>query len=364
MGGNRSQDFGQDMMNNPDPGPTLPAMFARYREVVEEELAQAVPASTGSSLSTLMRYHLGWVDPSGQPAATPASQGKALRPTLCMFACEALEGDPARAAPAAAAMELIHNFSLLHDDIQDQDVERRHQATVWSLWGIPRALVAGDAMQSLGDLEMLRCHQSPVTPAVALQVSEILSEGYLEMIEGQCMDLGFESRTDITTGDYLRMIAGKTGALIRSAVHVGALLATEDEETTRAFASFGSHLGRAFQIRDDYLGIWGDEATLGKATGNDIRRRKKSYPVVYALERAAGAALNDLQRIYRQPELEEDDVQRVLAVLDEVGAREHSQALTESAASRALDALAPVTLPEWARMEAEELVDFLARREY
>lgn len=363
MGGNRSQDFGQDMMNNPDPGPTLPAMFARYREVVEEELAQAVPASTGSSLSTLMRYHLGWVDPSGQPAATPASQGKALRPTLCMFACEALEGDPARAAPAAAAMELIHNFSLLHDDIQDQDVERRHQATVWSLWGIPRALVAGDAMQSLGDLEMLRCHQSPVTPAVALQVSEILSEGCLEMIEGQCMDLGFESRTDITTGDYLRMIAGKTGALIRSAVHVGALLATEDEETTRAFASFGSHLGRAFQIRDDYLGIWGDQGTTGKSD-NDILRRKKTFPVVYAFEHASGASRDELLRIYGQESLEDADVEQVMAILDELGAVARSESVTQESARAAVQALEGVRLPGWATAEVEELVDFLARRMY
>ena len=118
----------------------------------------------------------------------------------------------------------------------------------------------------------------------------------------------------------------------------------------RAFARFGEGLGQAFQIRDDYLGIWGDEATLGKATGNDIRRRKKSYPVVFALERADGAALIDLRRIYAQPELEEDDVQRVLAILDEVGARESAQELTKSAANRALEALAPVPLPGWARV--------------
>ena len=160
------------------------------------------------------------------------------------------------------------------------------------------------------------------------------------------------------------MIACKTGALIRCGLETGALLADGDEPTVRAFATFGDGLGRAFQIRDDYLGIWGDETTLGKATGNDIRRRKKSYPVVFALERAAGAALNDLQRIYGQQELEEDDVQRVLAILDEVGAREHSQEVTEEAANLALEALAPVALPGWARVEAEELVDFLARREY
>ena len=354
-------------------GPRLPGMFSRYKDRIEEELGRAVPETAGADVHLLLRYHLGWADRNGESAASASSQGKALRPTLCMFACEALspancvsgkDYGQTRAVSAAAGLELIHNFSLLHDDIQDKDLERRHQATAWSLWGIPRALVAGDAMQSVGDLAMLRVAQEGVSPEVSLRVSDILSSTCLEMIEGQCLDLEFEGRTDITTAEYLHMIACKTGALIRCGLEAGALLAEGDEATVRAFAQFGDGLGRAFQIRDDYLGIWGDEATLGKATGNDIRRRKKSYPVVFALERAGGAALDDLQRIYSQTELDEDDVERVLAILDEVGARESAQELTESAANRALEALAPVALPDWARAEAEELVDFLARREY
>ena len=345
-------------------GPRLPGMFSRYKDRIEEELGRAVPESDGADVHLLLRYHLGWVDRHGKPMASASSQGKALRPTLCMFACESLNPDCSRAMPAAAALELIHNFSLLHDDIQDQDLERRHQPTAWSLWGIPRALVAGDAMQSTGDLAMLRVVQEGVSPEVSLKVLAALIGSYLEMIEGQCLDLEFEGRTDITTNEYLHMIACKTGALIRCGLETGALLADGDEETVRAFARFGEGLGQAFQIRDDYLGIWGDEATLGKATGNDIRRRKKSYPVVFALERAGGAALNDMQRIYSQAELDEDDVQRVLAILDEVGARERAQELTEAAANRALEALSPVSLPGWARVEAEELVDFLACREY
>ena len=345
-------------------GPTLPGMFSRYKDRVEEELGRSVPESDGADVHLLLRYHLGWVDRHGDPAASASSQGKALRPTLCMFACEALNPECARAMPAAAALELIHNFSLLHDDIQDQDLERRHQPTAWSLWGIPKALVAGDAMQSTGDLAMLRVVPEGVSAEVSLRVSDILTSTYLEMIEGQCLDLEFEGRTDITTNEYLQMIACKTGALIRCGLETGAMLANGNEATVRAFAQFGEGLGRAFQIRDDYLGIWGDEATLGKATGNDIRRRKKSYPVAFALERAGGAALEDLQRIYSQTDLEEDDVERVLSILEEVGARGSAQTLTESAANRALEALAPIPLPDWARAEAEELVDFLARREY
>ena len=339
-------------------------MFTRYKDRIEGELGRAVPETRGADVHLLLGYHLGWTDRSGMAAPGGSSQGKALRPTLCLFACEALASSHAPALPAAAALELIHNFSLLHDDIQDRDLERRHQPTAWSIWGVPRALVAGDAMHATGDLAALRAEDQGVSPDVVLRVSEILTDSYLAMTEGQCLDLQFESRTDITTDEYLHMIACKTGALIRCGLETGALLAGGDVPTVGAFASFGEGLGRAFQIRDDYLGIWGDEATLGKATGNDIRRRKKSYPVVFALERAAGAALDDLQRIYGQSELEEDDVERVLAILEEVGAREQAQSVTEAAANRALEALAPVALPEWARTEAGELVDFLARREF
>lgn len=346
------------------PGPGLPAMFSRYKNMVEQGLFQAVPATGNDHLPTLLRYHLGWVDRNGESVAAPTSQGKALRPTLCMFACESLSSDPSRAVPAAAALELIHNFSLIHDDIQDQDLERRHQATVWSLWGQPKALVAGDAMQSLGDLAVLQSAQLDVAPEVALKVSNILTESYLEMIEGQCMDLGFESRASIAADDYLQMIARKTGALIRCSLQIGAILAADDPETTEAFANFGNYLGRAFQIRDDYLGVWGDEAATGKSSDNDIRRRKKSFPVVVGLERASGMAREDLLRIYNQDTLDDSDVQRVMAILEEVGAPEYSERLTQESAHHAVAALERVALPSWARTEVEELVDFLARRQF
>ena len=358
------QDGAQQSQGSSDPGTKLPGMFSRYKSSVEQELHRVVPGAEVSEAYPLLRYHLGWVDQQGGPLDTSVTQGKALRPTLCLFACEALADDYSKALPAAAAVELIHNFSLIHDDIQDQDVKRRHQPTVWRLWGIPKALWAGNAMQCTGDLALLDEAGQEIAPATVLQVSAILTESYLEMIQGQCLDLDFESRTDIRSEDYLYMIAGKTGALIRCALEIGAILATEDAATVRAFAEFGDHLGQVFQIRDDYLGIWGDQDTLGKAVGGDIRRRKKSYPVVFALERASGRAMDDLLRIYGQEELEEDDVQRVLAVLDEVGSQENSQLVTEAAAARALEALKPVSLPQWAQTEAEELVDFLARREY
>ena len=351
------------MANTPG-APALPAMFARYRDRVEQELFRSVPSGENAALYTLLRYHLGWVDQQGLLQETPVSQGKALRPILCLFACEALEGELSWALPTAAALELIHNFSLIHDDIQDQDLERRHQPTVWSIWGMPKALVAGNALQSVGDTALLNISRLDVAPETALKVSRLLTESYLEMIQGQCLDLAFETSTAIGTQDYLQMIAGKTGALIRTGLEIGASLATQDPAALAAFSEFGGNLGRAFQIRDDYLGIWGDEATTGKPAGNDIRRRKKSYPVVFALERAEGRPRDDLLQICSQTDLDEEDVYRVQAILEEVGAREHTQSLAENSAREALAALDGISLPPWAEDEAQALVEFLARREY
>ena len=352
----------------------LPAMFTRYKSWVEQGLVRAVPQVEADSLYVLLQYHLGWVDQTGAPAPQGISQGKALRPTLCLFACEALSECVDQASPAAAALELIHNFSLIHDDIQDQDRERRHQPTVWWLWGVPKAVVAGNALQSVGDLALLNTvspdysllngNKEGPSPEVILKVSQLLTASYLEMIEGQCMDLAFEKQVRITTDEYLNMIACKTGALFRSGLEIGASLATGDASDVEAFSQFGQCIGRAFQIRDDYLGIWGDMATSGKAAGNDIRRRKKSFPVVYALEQAKGPALADLTRIYQQEELDDQDVDRVLNILEDIGSRQQSERITEISAEEAVQSLLGVSLPAWARKEAEDLVDFLAHREF
>jgi geranylgeranyl diphosphate synthase type I len=336
-------------------------MFDRYREYLEKALAAAVPPLEDHAVNTLLRYHLGWSDETGAASATPASQGKALRPTLCMFACDALQGDPRHAAPAAAALELIHNFSLVHDDIQDQGLERRHQPTVWAVWGTERALVAGDAMQSLGDLSTLSVG-SGVPPDTVIRVSQLLTQSYLEMIEGQCRDLEFERRETIESGEYLAMIALKTGALIRSSMAIGAAMATDDPETMENVAQFGRAIGRLFQIRDDYLGIWGDEAITGKSTDSDIVQRKKSYPIVYAFQHADGANREELLRLYSQEALDEPDVNRVLDILDELGADRQTDELTEVTAEEGRAALAMLELPPWATEDAKNLIDFMAYR--
>ena len=336
-------------------------MFERYRTLLESALSTSVPAAEDHPINALLRYHLGWCDRDGNPSPDTAAQGKALRPTLCMFACDALHGEPGHVAPAAAALELIHNFSLVHDDIQDQGYERRHQPTIWAVWGTPRALVAGDAMQSLGDFTSTG-FASAVPPATALRVSKLLTESYLEMIEGQCRDLQFEQRSTIDTAEYLDMIALKTGALIRSSLVIGATVATQDDDTIDGVARFGRAIGRLFQIRDDYLGIWGDDAITGKSTDSDIVQRKKSYPIVYAFQRASGPTRDELLGIYARETLHETDVDRVLDILAELGAESQTVALTEDTAQEARAALGRLELPRWAADDAETLINFLEHR--
>lgn len=336
-------------------------MFERYRSPLERALDQAVPPTDAHPINALMRYHLGWADRQGNPSPNAGSQGKALRPTLCMFACDALHGDPESAAPAAAALELIHNFSLVHDDIQDQGYERRHQPTVWAVWGTPLALVAGDAMQSLGDYTSLGFAGAMPTDT-AIKVSDLLTQSYLEMIEGQCRDLQFEERQTISTDEYLGMIALKTGALIRSSMVIGATVASKDMEVIEGVARFGRAVGRLFQIRDDYLGIWGDDAITGKSTDSDIVQRKKSYPIVYAFQHSGGARREELLRLYSQDTLGESDVDRVMGILEELGASTETDNLTEATAREARSALAALELPRWAADDAETLIDFMERR--
>jgi geranylgeranyl diphosphate synthase type I len=359
--------------------PPLPDMFDRYRDSLAGELQAATPCSSQpdmgqndsriagyptTALYRMLQYHMGWANGDGDLLSVPVSQGKALRPTLCLFACEALSEDWTRALPAAAALELIHNFSLIHDDIQDGDLERRHRPTVWSLWGQPQALVAGNAMRTLGDITVLRLVERGVTEEKALRTSLILTRSYIHMTKGQCLDLALEDSLDIKLEDYLTMVSFKTGALIQCGLEMGALIASGDENVVTAFANCGSSLGRAFQIRDDMLGIWGNEAATGKAVGNDIRRKKKSFPIVYALENASDTARQKLVEVYSKEELDEQDVQDVLTVLNELGVADYAQEMSRQKADLALEEVNRVTMPPWARQEIAELVEFLAARQY
>jgi geranylgeranyl diphosphate synthase type I len=275
------------------------------------------------------------------------------------------------ALPAAAAIELIHNFSLVHDDIQDQDTERHHRATAWSIWGVAQGINAGDGLWALANRAFLRLVERGVPAEVAVRAYGRLNDACLTMIEGQSLDLAYEQRgfgagdtPPVSVEQYLDMIARKTGALIAAALAIGALIGSGDDAIAEQFHQFGAKLGRVFQIQDDILGVWGKEQMTGKSTSSDIRRRKQSYPAVYTLTSGPPAARAALAEIYTSGEIDDSAVARAVAALEEAGAREHAGELAAAAHQEAMDALDRLPLRDDARASLRAIAEFLLSREY
>ena len=338
--------------NHPD---ATPAILRKYLDGVEEALDELL-SPNDPDMCTMLKYHMGWVDESGNP--TPLSQGKRLRPSLCMFACEAVGGLPEQALPAAAALELVHNFSLIHDDIQDGDLQRHHRPTVWAVWGKPKALQAGNVMRVLADLGVQRLVGERLAPDVVAGCSRALSNAYLEMIEGQYLDMDFEGRTDIDTASYLEMVARKTGALIRCSMHMGSLVGSGNAETVQAMSQCGRYLGLAFQIRDDYLGVWGCEEETGKAIGNDRERpaEEEERQGRGRQGRASGVRHGEGRR-------RGEGADTVHLRQEQLGVSNYVQMLAQKQADLAQEALESVPTTERAREEMQELVEFLLTRQ-
>ena len=336
-------------------------VLERYRTEVNEEM-QAVLAQRTSPLYDMLRYHLGWVNEQGRSSGEGG--GKALRSTLCLLACEAVSGDYRIALPVAASLELIHNFSLIHDDIEDQSSQRRQRPTVWWLWGVPQAINAGDAMYALARLALLRLEDKGIAPAKILRAARILDETCLRLCQGQYLDISYQDRLDITVEAYLEMIGGKTASLIESALRIGALLGTDDEGAIERLQRCGRKLGLAFQMRDDVLGIWGTEETTGKSSLTDIQEKKKTLPIIYALEKATGQARAQLERIYSKASMEPEDVVVVRGILDAVGAQAYAQGKAEECYRQSLAELDGLSLRSPAQEELRILAAFLIEREY
>ncbi len=332
----------------------------QYLTALENELRACVvsPASAYETYYGIFRYHLGWVD--AHFVERHIETGKRVRPLLCLLSCHAAGGDWRRALPAAAALELAHNFSLIHDDIEDNSAERRGRAAVWKVWGLAHGLNAGDGMFVLARLALHRLSEQGFDATKCVAVMRVFDEATLALCQGQFLDLAFEARLDVTPAEYLQMIRGKTAALIAASTHIGAMLAETEAHLVEAFAHFGENIGCAFQIADDVLGIWGDPAVTGKSAASDILSRKKSLPALIGLNDArVGAALRAL---YAQPALTREDVARVLALLDEAEVRPRAEAYADQFRERALDALASTGLDNRAMEQLRELAERMTRR--
>src|SRR5579875_3684643 len=250
-------------------------VLARSRRAIHPALTSAIDR-LAPEIRHIAAYHMGWTDSDGNPVDAPG--GKGIRPTLAILGAEAAWADPEVGVPGGVAVELVHNFSLIHDDIIDTDTERHHRPTVWSVYGVGPAIVAGDALQVLAHQVLLE--SNPTTGPAA---SADLAEATAAMIAGQADDIAFEKRRSVSVEQCTAMSAAKTGALLGCAASIGAVLAGAPEATVGALRDYGRHLGLAFQAIDDLLGIWGDPERTGKPSHSDLRQRKKSLPVAAAL---------------------------------------------------------------------------------
>ncbi len=308
-------------------GPRIAAIDQEIRNV----LAQADPAL--QPFYGMMLYHL------GLDAQRPGG-GKRMRPLMCVLVYEALAGDPQGMLPAAAALELLHNFTLIHDDIEDQDPTRHHRPTVWSVWGVPQAINTGDGMYAASRLAVQRLRDRSFPADRILDFACLIDQACVRVCEGQFLDISFESRTDVTVERYRSMAAKKTGALIAACAEGAAVLATDDPQVRESLARFGDAFGQAFQAYDDLLGIWATTERTGKLEMQDLVKRKKTLPVVMAFEKASARGRAELAALFEPPApLPAANVERIREILDELGTREQLEREINGHRTRALHEL-------------------------
>jgi geranylgeranyl diphosphate synthase, type I len=346
------------------------ALRSTLHKVAEESAVAELDAFYGQ-----MQYHLGWVDTNLLP--THSNPGKLLRPTLLLLAYEAAgawglthtttdaDNYLQRAIPAAVAVELIHNFTLIHDDIEDGDTERRHRPTLWNVWGIPQAINTGDGMFALARYALWGVLDQGVESAIAARLAAILDRSVLVVAEGQYLDISFETQQAISVAMYITMISRKTAALMSSAAEIGARLGTRDQATIESLRRFGEALGIAFQIRDDMLGVWATTAESGKTQAGDVYRRKKSLPVLHAMEHANEQELQVIHTIYNQETaVTEAQIAQVMAIFEHTQTQGYCRAFLKQQCQSAHAALTSVpqhnqALSTRAIEEMETIIQFV-----
>ena len=291
----------------------LEARIAAIDDEIRSLLTQGAPAL--QPFYGMMQYHL------GLDAEKPRG-GKRLRPLLSTLVFEALGGDAARVLPVGAAVELLHNFTLIHDDIEDQDPRRHHRPTVWSVWGVPQAINAGDGMYAISRLAVQRLRQNGFSAERILDLSALLDMTCVRVCEGQFLDISFESRTDITADRYRGVAEKKTGALFAASARGPGILATDDPAVHERLMQFGREFGQSYQEYDDIQGIWASTDRTGKVEMNDLVKRKKTLPVALAFDRATPRVRAELDTLFGPPApLPPKNVERIREILDELEVR-------------------------------------------
>ena len=330
--------------------PTSGVFTNRYRQPLDEELREAFAEQEGL-LYNMLTYQLGWVDEQGMAISGSAAQR--VHPLLCLWSCDSLLGDFTPALPAAAAVELVHNFCLIHEDVQSGTPDRGQRPTVWWLWGPGQAINAGDGMHALARLALMRLQDRGVPPASVLDALLLLDRSCLTMCEGQHMDLAFQEKLDVGVGSYLEMAARKTGALMSCAMGLGALAARCDDTVVEAFKSCGKNLGIAWQIKRDIHDLTSNAPT--EAPSGNVLNKKKLLPVVYVFETGDLHTKRELGTIYFKRILEPEDGRQVVKILNERSALEYAQDRVSEYGQRALECLEDVHLSAQLREELQAL---------
>ena len=331
-------------------------------EKVEKEMENLLSIRKPEKLYRMMLYHLGFVDEKFK--RSQSYRGKRIRPLLCILTYASLSNAYEKAIPLAASIELIHNFTLIHDDIEDRDELRRHRPTLWKLFGEAHAINAGDGMHALSNVAALKLIDKNVSPEKVVEIMKILNTAVLELCEGQFLDMSFEKRKKISMKEYLEMIGKKTAALISASCYTGAILGTENKELQERFKNFGYNIGISFQIVDDIIGIWGKEEKTGKPEKSDIEKKKKSMPIVYAFEKASKEDVDKLIKIYSKREIKREDRENVVEILEKINAKEECKKLAESYKKQAINELEKTGIDNMAMQKIKEIAEFLTKREF
>jgi geranylgeranyl diphosphate synthase type I len=303
-------------------------MFSAVEDELQHQTARLERPQT-KLFHEMLTYHMGW---TGVDAGSKAI-GKRIRPLLVLLTTASCGSEWLRAVPAAAAVELVHNFSLVHDDIQDNSEKRHGRLTVWKQWGMPQAINVGDALFVISNQAMLDLSRN-YPEELVVKAAGVLQSICLDLTRGQFLDMSYESRTDLSIEDYWPMVEAKTAALISACTQIGALLADMDDATIERYRVFGRDLGLAFQIQDDILGIWGDEALTGKSAASDLVEGKNSLPVLFGIGQKGRFARRWAQRAIRPEEVAE-----IAEILIDEGAYDFSQHEAERLTTQALEAL-------------------------
>ena len=334
--------------------PTAPDVLGRVRELIEPELRAAVGSLADDRMRLIAGYQLGWNDAVGNPTA---GGGKAIRPALAVLSAEAVLGSPDSGIPGAIAVELVHNFSLLHDDVMDRDLERRHRPTGWVAFGEGQAILAGNAMLTAAVEVLVN------TGVVGRRSLPCLLQATQLLISGQSQDLHLEGRAAASLAEVLEMEAGKTAALLSCAASIGAIGAGAPDEIVTGLAAFGADLGVAFQLVDDILGVVGDPARTGKSSSSDVRTGKRSAPIVAALASPSSAGRR-LEALFASgPPASEAEVALATELIADAGGLEWASAEADARLASALDRLAGLGLAEPAAAELASVADYIVNRD-